>query len=230
MSFARKEPRANTTEGLAFPKPVPRVREPKPLRPRQPAPGEPRKFSTFKPAKRWGIAPDLDKTIARRAARAGADPEYLAWVRKQPCKAREIPGHRCWGRLDPHHAGEGVAHPDPEKRKTCDRTAIPICRGGHRDIETLSGMFKDFDAESRRELCDRWIVECRVAFLIWKDSGPTDYPLVLDSGAAADEGNGGHEGAVSLHGKTKDAETVPGEPERRCTKPGCAIHPTGMRS
>src|SRR5690348_9141377 len=52
MSFARKEPRENYTAALAFPKPgrVPKKR--KQLRPRQPTPGEPRKFSTLSRGKR----------------------------------------------------------------------------------------------------------------------------------------------------------------------------------
>lgn len=47
MSFARKEPRANPTEGFRFAKPSRAPKAPKQLRPRQAAPGEPRKFSTL---------------------------------------------------------------------------------------------------------------------------------------------------------------------------------------
>lgn len=89
------------------------------------------------------------------------DEERLAWVRKQPCSLIGWPGHRCWGPLDPHHAGRGRAEPDPELRKTCDRTAIPICRGGHREIECLEGPFKGWTKARTRELQDRLIARAQ---------------------------------------------------------------------
>jgi len=87
------------------------------------------------------------------------DPAYLAVVRTLPCIARWMDPRNCGGLSDPHHAGEGLAHPDPERRKTCDRTAVPLCRYHHRAVETLTKCFGMWNKGLRRQWYDRWIAE-----------------------------------------------------------------------
>jgi hypothetical protein len=78
------------------------------------------------------------------------------------CCCAPFDGANCWGPIDPHHAGEGLACPDPEHRKTCDRTAIPICRGHHREIECFEGYFKlTWNKVRRRQFYDVEIVKAR---------------------------------------------------------------------
>lgn len=94
----------------------------------------------------------------------GKDEQRLAWVRQQACSLVGYPGHRCWGPLDPHHAGHGRAEPDPDLRKTSDKTAVPICRGGHQEIERLEGPFKGWTWEQARELQDRLIARAQANY------------------------------------------------------------------
>lgn len=109
------------------------------------------------------LRPDYRATMDRRARDRGQyhDPEYLAVVRTLPCVVYWP--RQCLAPSDPHHAGEGLAHPDPERRKTCDRTAIPVCRLHHRAVETLTGIFKKWDKHLRRQWYDRWIEQTQVA-------------------------------------------------------------------
>lgn len=92
------------------------------------------------------------------------DDARLAWTRQQACSLVGFPGHRCFGPLDPHHAGRGRAEPDPETRKTNDKTAIPICRGGHREIECLEGPFKGWSKAGIRVLQDRLIARAQANY------------------------------------------------------------------
>lgn len=114
--------------------------------------------------KRWGVKMDLAETRRRRARDRGiyADPDHLAIVRTLPCHAALHGITGCSGRIDPHHAGTGLADPDPEQRKTCDRTAIPLCRAHHRAIECFEGHFKTWDADWRAAVYLVWIAEVRV--------------------------------------------------------------------
>lgn len=112
--------------------------------------------------RRARLKADPGKTRRRRGRDRGEyqDLEHLRIVRTMICCAL---GHDpCSGRIDPHHAGEGLACPDPEKRKTCDRTAIPLCRYHHRAVETMAGPFRGWDRKARRLRYDEWIYETRV--------------------------------------------------------------------
>jgi hypothetical protein len=62
-----------------FPKPVPRVREPKRLT-----------------RKTW-----MRKSKPKRLSKAGSDPAYLGKVRALPCF---VASGLCWGRIHAHHA------------------------------------------------------------------------------------------------------------------------------
>lgn len=108
---------------------------------------------------------DYRATQERRARDRGeyADPEHLSIVRKMTCIAHWMDPRNCQRGSEPHHAGEGLACPDPERRKTCDRTAIPMCRYHHRAVETLTKCFGMWNKRLRRQWYDRWIAETRVA-------------------------------------------------------------------
>lgn len=108
---------------------------------------------------------DYRATADRRARDRGeyADPEHLRIVRTMECCAGEFDAGECDGRIDPHHAGEGLSCPDPERRKTCDRTAIPMCRYHHRAVETLGGWFRTWNKGRRRQQYDVWIARTRAA-------------------------------------------------------------------
>lgn len=126
--------------------------------------GAPLERRTPLAAKRWGVKKDPVETKRRRARDRGeyADPEHLRIVRLMPCHATTHGISGCGGRVDPHHAGEGLACPDPELRKTCDRTAIPLCRKHHRAIECFEGHFKAWDKSWRAAVMRIWIVEVRL--------------------------------------------------------------------
>lgn len=103
---------------------------------------------------------------------------FMAWVRRQPCSARNIlvsypsmrthhlvtgvpvgeeilvPSTPCSGRVEADHAGKKPAG----WRKAPDRTCIPMCKKHHRERETFSGMFRHWDKESMR----RWL-DARIA-------------------------------------------------------------------
>lgn len=120
--------------------------------------GSPLQRWTKLAAKRWGVKKDPAETRRRRARDRGqyADQEHLRIVRNMDCCAARWmnDAEHCAGPIDPHHAGLGLSTPDPERRKTCDRTAIPMCRYHHGAVETLTGCFRSWDKEFRRAWYD----------------------------------------------------------------------------
>lgn len=114
----------------AFPKPV--KRPPKPRKPLK------RSWIKAKPP--------------RRLSRAGSLPEYLAWLRKQPCACSD---GRCSGRVEVSHLRDhtGIG------RKAPDYDAIPKCRSHHRAWE-------------ERRLPFNWSQETRV---LWFRSRAIEY-------------------------------------------------------
>lgn len=70
------------------------------------------------------------------------DEEYLAWVRTQPCAVCKAPAD------DPHHLQSRGAGGS-------DYTALPMCRGHHRELHTMAD--STFESEYRinlwREVC-----------------------------------------------------------------------------
>lgn len=98
--------------------------------------------------------PLIRKTPMRRRARmaAGAksayrlrprDFAYMAWVRRQPCCARDLGG--CSGRVEADHAGSrGLG------RKADDDTCIPLCHAHHVQRGSFSGPFRTWDQVQMR--------------------------------------------------------------------------------
>lgn len=129
--------------------------------------GAPLERRTPLQAKCWGIRQDPAETRRRRARDGGIyrDPAYLVKVKGLTCVAATVDGQNCAGPIDPHHAGAGLAHPDPECRKTCDRTAVPICRAHHRAVECFEGYFKHWDAATREAAYWFWIRDTRTQIM-----------------------------------------------------------------
>ena len=156
MSFPRKEPRANPTADFAFPKPVRAAKEPKPLRSRPAAPGEPPKFSTLSRSRPMKKAPP--KRISERVA----DRAYLAWVHQQACCVTFSfagPGIV----IEANHAGikPGLA------LKCSDLETLPMEREIHRQWTEYSGRFKSWTRQQRREWADAKIVDHLGRFIEW---------------------------------------------------------------
>lgn len=87
---------------------------------------------------------------------ADEDKEYRGWIRKQRCLAAGMPGHRCQGSTEAHHAGRrGMG------RRAHDHTCLPLCMLGHREWHSAKGAFADMDKYARREWADRMVIEMR---------------------------------------------------------------------
>lgn len=107
---------------------------------------------------------------------AGEDPEYVAWIRKQPCCA-------CGSRVgvDAHHHTAGSTQPTVGQRgrraqargmgqRAHDEATMPLCdklRGGpgcHQDLHEFRGLFSDMDNGERRLWQDRKVREFRALY------------------------------------------------------------------
>jgi DNA-directed RNA polymerase subunit F len=156
MSFQRREPREHVTAGFAFEKPVRAEKKPKPLRPHQAAPGEPRKFSTLSRGKPMKKAPP--KRISERVA----DRPYLSWLASQACV---VTGAFRGGGvvIELNHAGvkPGIA------LKCSDLETLPFEREIHRQWTEYSGRFKSWTRDQRRSWADARIVEHLERFIAW---------------------------------------------------------------
>jgi hypothetical protein len=75
---------------------------------------------------------------------AGEDPEYLKWLRQQPC---DVFDGTCMGPIEAHHSTgrkRGIG------TKNHDHTCIPLCHKHHvHDFHMHSGHFRDWDREKR---------------------------------------------------------------------------------
>lgn len=80
------------------------------------------------------------------------DPAYRAWVRRQPCCARGLPGHRCEGPIEGDHAGRRALG-----RKADDSTMIALCQLGHQHRTAFHGAFRAFDHVSMRAWLEQQI-------------------------------------------------------------------------
>lgn len=81
------------------------------------------------------------RSKSRRTEQA-RDPGWLADVRKLPCRAVELErATPCMGRVEAHHAGTrpGIG------LKCSDLDVLPVCRGHHDELHSLTGTFKRFD-------------------------------------------------------------------------------------
>ena len=116
---------------FAFPKPVKREKARKPLRRSRP----------------------MRKRAPRRLSRPGSHPEYLAWVREQPCWFTGALFSACEGRIHAHHAGRkpGVG------MKADDLTAIPLCAKHHRAWHDMTPPFSGMNKLERFAWSERII-------------------------------------------------------------------------
>ena len=72
------------------------------------------------------------------------DVDYMLWVRKLPCAAREF-DHGCDGHVEADHAGRrGLG------QKADDRTCIPLCRKHHEQRAIFHGVFRTWDQARMR--------------------------------------------------------------------------------
>jgi hypothetical protein len=86
----------------------------------------------------------------RRSARV-YDAAYRAWVRRQPCCARTLIGHRCDGRVEGDHVGRrGLG------QKCDDAAMVALCQLGHQHRDAFHGCFREWDqGQMRRWLADQ---------------------------------------------------------------------------
>lgn len=79
-------------------------------------------------------------------ARRERGTDYMLAVKQLlPCCALLLPGHVCSGEMECHHPrmiGGGM--------KSHDSLGMPLCHGGHGDLHRLSGAFKGWTKERRR--------------------------------------------------------------------------------
>lgn len=81
----------------------------------------------------------------RRSSRV-RDPEYMAWIRKQPCAADGL--SPCYGSVEADHTGgRGMS------QKSDDHTCIPLCRRHHQQRTHFHGPFKTWTQDHMR----RWL-------------------------------------------------------------------------
>lgn len=176
MSFARKEAHENVTAGFAFPKPSRAVKEPKRLVARQPAPGEPPKFSTLSRGKPMRKGPP--KRIAARVA----DRPYVAWIHTQACCVTFSfagPGVI----IEANHAGPSAGM----AAKCSDLETLPVEREAHRQWTEYSGRFKSWTRAQRREWADARIVEHLDRFIAWAPERLTDLDEEIGTYAGGSE-------------------------------------------
>jgi hypothetical protein len=87
------------------------------------------------------------------------DQDYRAWVRRQPCAARELEGHRCEGPIEGDHAGRRALG-----RKADDETMIALCQLGHQHRTGFHGCFGGFDQAAMRAWLERQIAAHRARY------------------------------------------------------------------
>ncbi len=76
------------------------------------------------------------------------DLKYMAWIRRQPCAARELTeglAHDCDGPVEADHAGRR-----PVGQKADDRTCIPLCSHHHAMRGSFHGIFGSWDQATMR--------------------------------------------------------------------------------
>lgn len=95
----------------------------------------------------------------RPKPRRDAEPEYLDWIRRQCCAARDF--GPCGGRIEAHHAGKnpGVSLKAP------DSSCIPLCSYHHAALGSFYGPFRQWSGERARRWQDDQIGETRSRYL-----------------------------------------------------------------
>lgn len=89
------------------------------------------------------------RATPRRSERE-RDPEFMHWVRRQPCSVRvDVPDPNritpCRGRVESDHMGER-----PVGRKASDDTCAPMCSKHHKERTWHRGAFFELDQEQLR--------------------------------------------------------------------------------
>lgn len=80
--------------------------------------------------------------------------DYMLGVKRLPCAALLVPGHRCTGPIEADHAGpRGIG------RKAHDSTVIPLCQQAHRERTDFSGPFRGWDQAQMREFLAGRIIQ-----------------------------------------------------------------------
>lgn len=96
---------------------------------------------------------------------AGEDPEYLAWLRQQPCAFVEC---QCPAELGPtqahHHTRGGGFNKRGKGQKAHDHEAFPLCLKCHRRFHDAAGPFRDWNKATRNEWQDRQVAHYRAVF------------------------------------------------------------------
>lgn len=90
------------------------------------------------------------RATPRRSDRV-RDPEFMRWVRRQPCSVRVDPPDPnrltpCSGRVQADHMGERAVG-----RKADDITCAPMCAGHHVQRSSHHGSFFELDQAQLRE-------------------------------------------------------------------------------
>jgi hypothetical protein len=94
--------------------------------------------------------PLLNRPPRSKYKRRERDVDYMLWVRKLPCAAREI-DERCDGHVQADHAGRrGMG------QKADDRTCIPLCAKHHEQRASFHGPFRDWTQDRMRT----WLLDC----------------------------------------------------------------------
>lgn len=92
------------------------------------------------------------------------DPVFVELVHRLPCCALELPGHRCQGPLEAHHAG---LRENGASEKADDDTCIPMCKISHAALHAAARMpdgvafFKECGRDGLRAWEDRQIAATR---------------------------------------------------------------------
>lgn len=95
------------------------------------------------------------------------DPDYLAWLRRQPCQVPAALGAAagpCGGRIDPEHKREGVGG----GRKADDKDAWSCCRRHHRQRHrknAADSAFRHMSPEQLNAFIVERIAEARARYL-----------------------------------------------------------------
>jgi hypothetical protein len=92
------------------------------------------------------------------------DLDFMKWVRRQPCAAREF-DVACDGHVEADHAGRrGYG------QKADDRTCIPLCAKHHEMRGSFHGAFKDWDQARMRAWLERAVSDTQAAYAAWQAS------------------------------------------------------------
>lgn len=92
------------------------------------------------------------------------DPVFVDLVHRLPCCALELPGHRCEGPIEAHHAG---TRENGASEKADDDTCIAMCKISHQALHAAARMpdgvrfFKECGRQGLRDWEDRHIAATR---------------------------------------------------------------------